>query len=191
MLRSLMLAGATALVFTTGCMGPKGKTVAEKRSYADHMLQTTMDQVSATNPDVAAKAKGAAGYGVFSNIGAAWFVGGGGSGYGVVVDNKTGAKTYMKMVRGSLGLGLGAKGYKAVGIFHDPETLNSFTTSGWDFDGELSAAAKFSKGGGDFDRSGSIKDGIEVYQYTDWGLYARAAVGLGKAFPHKKLNEGG
>ncbi len=188
MIRSLMVTGLVMVIFVTGCASPRGKSIADKRSYVEDMRQTTLDSVQVRSPEVAAKAKSAAGYGVFSNIGFAWIIGGGGNGYGVVVDNKSGNKTYMRVIRGSLGLGIGVKEYKAVIVFNDAATLNKFVTSGWEFGGEASAVANTGTTGSDAQVSGSMTSGLEVYQFTDRGLYARVAVDGAKCYPDKKLN---
>lgn len=189
MYRSMMMAGAAAAVLTTGCAGPRGETVADKRDYVEHMVQTTMAEVEATEPQIAARAKSSPGYGIFSNVGVAWIFGGGAGGYGMVVDNRTGEKTYMRVMQGSLGLGVGLKEYKVVAIFNDPETLDEFVTEGWDLGGEATAAVRVAETGGEFDMRESIKPGIELYQFTDRGLYARAAVQLGKTYPDRRLND--
>jgi|CXWL01.1.fsa_nt_gi lipid-binding SYLF domain-containing protein len=190
MSRKLLVIGVVAVMFATGCATPRGKTIAEKRSYVDDMRQTTLDSVQVKNPELAAKTRSAAGYGVFSNLGLAWIIGGGGQGYGVVVDNKTGNTTYMRVVRGSLGLGIGAKEYKALIVFYDSKTLNTFVTSGWDFEGEASAVANTGNIGGNAEASGSMTSGLDVYRFTDRGLYVRAAVEGAKCYPDRKLNAG-
>jgi len=190
MIRSLLVTGLVTVLFATGCAAPRGKTVADKRSYVEDMRKTTLDLAEAKNPAVAAKAKSAAGYGVFSNIGFAFIFGGGGNGYGVVVDNKSGNKTYMRVIKGSLGLGIGLQEYKVVVIFNNAETLNKFVTSGWDFGAEAAATATTGKTGGEAHTSGSFDSGMEVYEFTDRGLYLRAAVQAAKCYPDKKLNAG-
>lgn len=190
MLRNLTVAGLMGVFFVTGCAAPRGNTIADKRSYVDQMGQMTLDSVTQKNPEVAAKAKSASGYGVFSNIGAAWLFGGGGNGYGYVVDNKTGQKTYMRVVQGSVGLGFGLKEYKLILVFNNSATLNTFVTSGWDFGGEAAATAKSGSTGGVAETSGSIDSGVETYQFTERGLYARAAIQAAKCYPDKKLNSG-
>ena len=190
MIRSLLVTGLVAVMFATGCMAPKGKTVADQRTYVEDMRKTTLDLVEAKNPTVAAKAKSAAGYGVFSNIGFAFIFGGGGNGYGVVVDNKAGSKTYMRVIKASLGLGIGVKGYKGVIIFNNAETLNKFVTSGWDFGGEASAVADTGETGGAAEASGSMTRDMEFYKFNDAGLFVRAAVEGSKCYPDKKLNAG-
>ncbi len=190
MFRSLMASGLVVVMFAAGCAAPRGKSIAEKRSYVEEMRQTTLDSVQATTPEVAAKTRSAPGYAVFSNIGVAWIIGGGGNGYGIVVDNKTGGKTYMRVIRGSLGLGLGVKEYKAVIVFNDSQTLNKFVTSGWEFGGEATAAADTGKTGGNVAASGSATPGLEVYQFTDRGLYLRADIQAAKCYPDKDLNGG-
>lgn len=190
MIRGMLAVGFVSMLFAAGCATPRGASVADKRSYVDHMRQTTLDSVEAKSPEVAAKVKTAAGYGVFSNIGLAWIFGGGGQGYGVVVNNQSGEKTYMRVIKGTLGFGLGVKEYKAVIIFHDPQTLQEFVSDGWDFGGEASAVAATRERGGDAHTSGSLNSGLEVYQFTDRGLYARADVQAAKCYPDKELNGG-
>ncbi len=47
-----------------------------------------------------------------------------GGGYGVVVDNSTGNRTYMKMALGGIGLGLGVKDCRQVLIFKSRDPLS-------------------------------------------------------------------
>ena len=46
-----------------------------------------------------------------------------------------------------VGLGLGAKDYRSVFIFHDKATLDKFINEGWEFGGDADAAAKASDKG--------------------------------------------
>jgi len=190
MLRNVVVVVGLGFLFVTGCASPRGKSIAQKRDYVEHMRETTLQLAEAKEPAVAARAKNAAGYGVFSNIGFALIFGGGGNGYGVVVDNKTGEKTYMRMLRASGGLGIGVKEFKVIVTFHDRETLDKFVSKGWEFGGEASAAATTGEKGGEARTVGSMSHGIDVYEMTDRGVYIRAALQATKVYPDKKLNQG-
>lgn len=190
MIRNLLIAGLLTVVFSSGCAGPRGKSIADKRNHVDDMRQTTLNSIQASDPELAARAKTAPGYAVFSNTGAAWIVGGGGHGYGVVVNNQTGEQTYMREVQGSLGLGVGLKEYKVLMIFNDARTLHTFVNNGWEFGGEAAATATTGERGGEVQTSGSMTSGMDTYQFTDRGIYVRAAIQAAKIYPDKKLNAG-
>ena len=70
------------------------------------METETLDRLYAESPATRGKIKNAAGYGVFKNANVNIVIGSFGGGFGVVVDNATKARTYMKMGSGGLGLGL-------------------------------------------------------------------------------------
>ena len=111
-----------------------------------------------------------------------------GGGYGVVVDNSTGRRTYMKMALGGIGLGLGVKDYKQVLIFKSKETLKKFIDSGWEFGGHADAAAKAGNSGGELSSEGAIGSDIEAYSMTESGLAIQATVAGSKYWKDKDLN---
>ena len=53
-----------------------------------------------------------------------------GGGYGVAKSNKTGKHTYMNMGEVGIGLGLGAKDFRAVFVFHNADAMNRFVEHG-------------------------------------------------------------
>ena len=111
-----------------------------------------------------------------------------GGGYGVVVDNSTGNRTYMKMALGGIGLGLGAKDYRQVLIFKSKETLNKFIESGWEFGGHADAAAKAGESGGELSGAAAIGSDIEAYSMTESGLALQATIAGTKYWKDKDLN---
>ena len=134
------------------------------------------------------KIKKAAGYGVFSNANVNLIYASAGGGYGVVVDNSTSSKTYMKMASGGLGFGLGVKDYRQVFIFKSKEALNKFVESGWEFGGHADAAAKAGETGGELSAEGDIAADIEVYAMTESGLALQATVTGTKYWKNADLN---
>ncbi len=181
--RILMGAVGVALL-TSGCMAPKGGTPGEKRLFVDRMATETLHSVYEKHPDAQQKVEHAAGYGVFSDFGYAMVTGGSAHGYGVVVNNDSGAKTYMKMIEGSYGIGLGVKEFRTVFVFHDNETLDKFVTKGLEVGVEGDASTATSETGG----AATLTKGMETYHITEKGFFVRAAAHAAIYSPDKKLN---
>ncbi len=177
-----------ALTFTSGC-GPSAKLpVAERRVIVSDMETETLERLYTESPETKDKIKNAAGYATFANANVNLILISAGTGYGVVVDNSTGRRTYMKMALGGVGLGLGAKDYRQVLIFKSKETLNRFIESGWEFGGHADAAAKAGESGGELSGEGAIGSDIEAYSMTESGLALQATVAGTKYWKDKDLN---
>ncbi len=172
-----------------GCLGPKGNTIPEKQAYVINVRNKTLEELYAQKPEVKSRVEKAAGYGVFSNIGTKIFLLATGHGFGVVVNNKTGEKTYMRMAEVGVGLGIGVRDFRAVFVFHDEDSLNQFITSGWQWGGEAEAAAKSGEKGGAATAVENIERGVDVYQFTETGVALSATVSGTKYWRDKKLNE--
>ncbi len=177
-------AGIAALA---GC-GPAGDTIEQKRDTILSMEDKTLDRLYDEEPQTKRKIAEAAGYGVFSNININIILGSFGSGYGVVNDNDTGEKVYMRMALGGLGLGFGAKDFRVVFIFKTDEALRRFVDSGWEFGAHADAAAKAGDKGGEFSDEGDISSDIEVYSMTESGLALQATVAGSKYWKDDELN---
>lgn len=176
------------LTLVSGC-GPSAKLpVAERQKTIRDMESETLEKLYQEEPSTKKKIKKAAGYGVFSNANINLIFISAGGGYGVVVDNSTGQRTYMKMALGGIGLGLGAKDYRQVLIFKSEETLNKFIDSGWEFGGHADAAAKAGESGGELSGEGVIGSDIEVYSMTEAGLALQATVAGTKYWKNDDLN---
>ena len=143
-----------------GC-GPRGNmTIAERQQVIIDMEKETLARLYREAPETKDKIKNAVGYGTFSNANVNLILVSAGGGYGSVVDNSTGKRTYMKMALGGVGIGLGAKDYRVVMIFRDKTTLAKFLDSGWDFGAHADAAAKAGETGGELSGEGDIISGI-------------------------------
>jgi lipid-binding SYLF domain-containing protein len=174
--------------YPVGCATPKGVTKQEQRSYAHNMKEETLAKLYAQKPETKEMIKSAAGYGVFSNIGTYVFFLAGGSGYGLVVDNATGHKTYMKMRSVGLGLGMGVKDFRAIFIFKNEDVLNKFVEKGWEFGGQADAAAKSGEKGGAASGEAYIDTDIIIYELTEAGVALQATVAGTKFWKDKDLN---
>lgn len=175
------------ILLIAGCAKPQGDTASEKRASIEWMAQGTLAEAYRLNPGLQGKVKQAAGYGVFSNRGAKLLIMSSGNGYGLVHDNRTGRDTYMRMAEIGAGLGVGIKDFRAVFVFQNGQTLNQFVNSGWDFGGDVGAAAKTRTQGGQVS-TGSSAQGIEIYQFTQSGLELAATVAGTKYWKDEELN---
>jgi len=176
------------IVLIAGCGSGRNLTVVEKRQVVMDMEQETLERLYSEAPGTKDKIAKSTGYGTFSNANINLIFASAGGGYGVVVDNATGERTYMKMALGGVGLGLGVKDYRVVMIFKDKVTLDKFVESGWDFGAHADAAAKAGETGGELSGEGDIISGIEVYSMTKSGLALQATVAGTKYWKDKKLN---
>ena len=176
------------LIAIAGC-GPRGNlTVEEKREAIVEMEKETLERLYKESPQTKETIKKAAGYGTFSNANVNLIFASAGGGFGSVVDNATGQRTYMKMALGGIGLGLGVKDYRVVMVFKDKGTLDKFIESGWDAGAHADAAAKAGDTGGEISAEGDIRAGIEVYSMTESGLALQATITGTKYWKDDKLN---
>ena len=183
-----IVAVAVMLSLVSGC-GPSAKlSVGERHRIIGDMESQTLARLYSEHPDTKKRIKKAAGYGVFSNANVNLFIVSAGSGYGVVVDNSTGRRTYMKMGLGGVGLGLGVKDYRQVLIFNSKDVLAKFVDKGWEFGGHADAALKAGESGVELSEAGAIGSEVEAYSMTESGLALQATVAGTKYWKDKSLN---
>ena len=159
---------------------------AETRTMRDEVLK----ELYKLRPETKDAIKKAAGYAVFSNVGINLVFASFAGGHGIVVQNGTfkDTETFMKMGSAGLGLGLGAKDFRAVFVFRDKEKLNAFIEKGWDFSGQADAAAKSDNKGAAIGGSETALPGVEIYQITTNGLALPATLQGTKYWKDKDLN---
>ena len=183
-----LLVVSIMLTFVPSC-GPSARLPVAERQQLIHDMETeTLERLYQEQPSTKDKIKKATGYGVFANANVNIIFVSAGGGYGVVVDNSTGQRTYMKMALGGVGLGLGAKDYRQVLIFKSKETLKKFIDSGWEFGGHADVAAKAGESGGELSGEGAIGSDIEAYAMTESALALQATVAGTKYWKDKDLN---
>lgn len=170
-----------------GCATSGGTTPAQKRQDVLNMKNQTLTDLYKVKPSARSLIKSSPGYAVFSNINVNIIFASFGGGYGVVKDLKTGKHTYMKMGEAGIGLGLGAKDFRAVFVFHDRKTMHRFIESGWEFGGHADAAAKADDKGAAVGGEALI-DNITIYQLTKTGLALQATVKGTKYWKDDELN---
>ena len=156
---------------------------AARRQEIDAAAQETLDALFKAQPAARAVYDKAAGYAVFSATKAGFIVSGGG-GTGVAANKATGARTYMRMGTGGIGLGVGAQRYSIVILFETDAHFNRFVQGGWD----SSATAEAAAGQEGVAVRSSFVDGVQLYQMTDKGLMAHADVSGTRFWPVEELN---
>ncbi len=176
-------------ILVSGCSGPKGVTTSDKKSYVNEMVDKTLNELYLEYPQTKEKIQKSAGYGVFSNVNINVILLSAGNGFGAVIDNQTQQKTYMKMAMAGVGLGAGVKDFRAVIIFKNKETLNSFIDKGWEFGGHADAAIQADDKGASANTAGDINPDMEIYQFTKNGIALQATLAGTKYWKDNELND--
>lgn len=164
--RSLLL-----FVITSFGLAQAQETVDSRRQEIDANAQATLDKLFGQKGNARELYDQAVGYAVFSAT-KAGFVVSGGRGTGVVVNKSSGQRTYMRLITGGIGLGVGAQNYDLVVLFQTDAKLNQFVSGSWDANTSAQAAA----GTEGITVMASFIDGVALYQITDRGLMAWADV---------------
>ena len=87
-----------------------------------------------------------------------------------------------------VGLGLGARDFRAVIIFKTQRSLDTFVTKGWEWGAHADAAAKSSEKGGAANAAGDITADMEFYQFVKSGIALQATLAGTKYWKDKDLN---
>lgn len=178
MLLALILGGCA----TTGSVTP-----GEKRQAILSMKNEVLSDLYKLKPDVKTQLSRAPGYAVFSNANINIVLASFGGGQGVVRDNLSGKYTYMKMGEVGVGLGLGAKDFRLVFIFHTSDAMDRFVESGWALGAQADAAAKADDKGAAVGGEVTV-DNMTIYQLTEAGLALQATVKGTKFWADDELN---
>ncbi len=182
---AVLLAG---LVVLGGCVSPNGDSVEEQRQAVQRMKSAALAKLYQVEPHAQEQIKQAAGYAVFSNLGVNLIFLSAGTGYGVVENNLGGATTYMKMVSGGLGIGLGVKDFRGVFVFTSQDALTTFVEHGWDASAQVDIAAKAAEKGDAWAGAVDVAPGIKLYQFTENGLALQATIQGTKYWKAADLN---
>lgn len=129
------------------------------------------------------------GYATFTNVGVNLVLLSAEGGKGMAHNNRTGVNTYMNMASGGLGLGLGVKDFRAVFLFEDKKTYETFVRSGWEANAQADAAAKYEETGGAINAAETVAPGIRLYKMTQSGLALQATVQGTKYWKDEELNK--
>lgn len=169
--RSMLVAMICVLGSLTAHAQNNSTEAVQRRLEIDANAKSTLEDLMNTQPTSKELYERAVGYAVFTATKAGFIVSGG-SGTGVAVNKKTGARTYMRMGMGGIGLGIGAQRYSLIILFETDSHLDKFVAGGWD----SSATAEAAAGQEGVAMRSSFYKGVAFYQITDKGLMAHADV---------------
>lgn len=178
---------ATAILLSA-CALTSERTPADKRAHILKMRDQALNDLFRVKPYARSIVQDSPGYAVFSNANVNVLFASFSGGYGVVTNNSTGKRTYMKMGEIGLGLGLGVKDFRAVFVFHKRATMEKFISHGWQFGGHVDAAAKTSDQGHAFGAE-LLVDDITIYQLTKAGFALQATLKGTKYWRDRSLNQ--
>ncbi|MCK4565359.1 MAG: hypothetical protein KAU94_11880 [Verrucomicrobia bacterium] len=103
----------------------------DRRMELDHMAVRTLAALERENPGLQGSLEASLGYLVVEQKVVKVPVVGGGRGYGVVVENATGKRTYVRVGRIDFGGGWGVRSFKVLLVFNDPKLLKKAQTGKW------------------------------------------------------------
>lgn len=180
---------AFALVFTLFGLSAQShaSTPVETRNEIQKMRAETLADLYKIHPAARAHIQKSAGYAVFSNVGINLILFSAAGGSGVAMD-KNGHATYMKMVSGGVGFGLGVKDFRGVFVFATDDKLKQFINSGWEASAQADAAAKAGDQGGALAAAITVAPGVSLYQLTKNGLALQATIQGTKYYKNDELN---
>jgi lipid-binding SYLF domain-containing protein len=167
----LLLAGLALIGTAEASLFKKDGTPDEQRAEIRNVRDQALAELYQAQPSARGHIQKAAGYAVFSNFGMKILVAGGGSGRGIVIDNRTKKETFMKMAEVQAGLGFGVKNIRLIWVFDERADLERFINSGWEIGAQTTASAKVAgQGGSVLAGAVSVMPGVWIYQLTDDGL---------------------
>jgi lipid-binding SYLF domain-containing protein len=178
----------TMALLAAGASGAKDKN-EEKREKSRKMAAQTLEELYKLQPTAKAAIQKAAGYAVFNNMGTNLLLVSTARGAGVAINSKTKQETFMKMISGGAGLGVGVKDYRVIFVFENEKGLTQFLNSGWSGSGQTDAAAKAGKSGAAYSGAVEVASGVWVYQITKNGLALQLTLQGTKYYKDDDLNK--
>jgi len=170
---------ATLLALAAGCASIPGKTGEEQAEHIDALVERTLADLQKQDPATKEALATCVGYVVMSNKITKIPLVGVGGGYGVAIETKTGARTYLKMARFDVGMGWGARSIRPVAIFTDAKVFKDMTDGEWEAQAGAEAAAKVGEGGAAGGAGGAPgTKGYTMYVLTDAGVSATATAAI-------------
>lgn len=183
-MRPALALGRFALVLIvtllSGCAGVAPEDAAAMRSELDEMADKAIAKLLAARSEVSEIHERSVGYMVVDKKVTKIPVFGFGGGRGVVVDRRSGKRTYLKVNRAEVGGGLGAHRFRVVVYFDDEKLVDKVTSGAWHYDVGAEAGA----GSSDTVSTSSGKgEGYHAFRLGEGGAAATATIRVMHARP--------
>ena len=188
-MRFKRIASIVAVILLAGSLARAGDSPDQKRDKTRKMAAQTLQDLYKLQPLAQGAIQKSAGYAVFSNIGTNLFVLSTARGAGMAVNSGTKQETFMKMVSGGAGLGMGVKDYRVIFVFENDEALTRFLDSGWSGSAQADAAAKAGEKGGAYSGAAEVSPGVWIYEITKNGLALQLTLQGTKYYKDDELNK--
>jgi lipid-binding SYLF domain-containing protein len=166
-----------------------GESKEEEQAKIRKAATETLQELYKMQPTAQGAIQKSAGYAVFKNFGTNLLVVSAGSGAGVAVNTKSKQETFMKMISGGAGLGVGVKDFRAIFVFGTQKAFDGFLNSGWSGSAQTDAAAKAGTSGGAFSGAIEVAPDVWVYQITKNGLALQLTLQGTKYYKDDDLNK--
>ena len=193
-MKSLTLIGFILLFLVfgmSGCASIPGKTGEEQSKAINTLADRTLKDLYKQEPKSKEEIGNSVGYAIMKNKFTKVPIVGAGSGYGVAINNKTGEKTYLKIVRFDIGGGYGLRSVRIVLIFQNEKKFEDFIDGVWSARAGAETGAKFKdevvSGIAGSDNLPGDK-GYSIHFIIDEGVSATVTVGLIHVKPIKLKN---
>jgi lipid-binding SYLF domain-containing protein len=183
------IAAMAALVLLSVSVVRSDDDAEQKKTKIRAAATETLNDLYKIQPSAKGAIQSSAGYAVFKNFGTNILVVSTGSGAGVAVSSKSKQETFMKMISGGAGLGVGVKDFRAVFVFQTQKAFDDFLSSGWSGSAQTDAAAKAGTSGGALSGALEVSPDTYVYQITKNGLALQATLQGTKYYKDDDLNK--
>ena len=188
-MKSRLVISAVALALMSVSTVCSADSPEEKKTKIRAAVSQTLQDLYKLQPGAQAAIHKSAGYAVFKNFGTNLLVVSTASGSGIATNNQTKQETFMKMISGGAGLGVGVKDFRAIFVFTSDKAYNDFLTSGWSGSAQTDAAAKAGSSGGAISGAVEVAPDVYVYQITKNGLALQLTLQGTKYYKDDDLNK--
>jgi lipid-binding SYLF domain-containing protein len=188
-MRFKIIASAVALAVLAVNVAKAADSPDEKKAKIRQAASETLQDLYKLQPTAQGAIQKAAGYAVFKNFGTNLLVVSTASGAGVATSNQTKQETFMKMISGGAGLGVGVKDFRVIFVFGTDKAFNEFLNSGWSGSGQADAAAKAGSSGAAYSGAVEVAPDTYVYQITKNGLALQLTLQGTKYYKDDDLNK--
>ena len=175
---AVVVLGGLSAIFT-GCSSLTPEAHQEKREELDAMSDAVLVRLLEKQPEVSTVLEQSAGYAVADMSHTKVPVFGAGKGFGVVIDKRSNARTYVEVSQFEVGGGLGVQTFKAVVLFENEGLLEQAMKGFWHFD----AGAEATAGDSSADGSISTRKGYRAYKISEGGAIATLTIKAVRAKP--------
>ena len=184
-----LIAAHLVVILLVGSVALAGDSPDQKRDKTRKMASQTLKDLYKLQPKAQGAIHKSAGYAVFNNMGANLLLLSTARGAGIAVNSQTKKETFMKMISGGVGLGLGVKDFRAIFVFENEKAFFQFLDSGWSGSAQADAAAKAGEKGGAYSGAVEVTPGVWVYQITKNGLALQLTLQGTKYYKDDDLNK--